>query len=80
MEPLGSAQGAVDSLLGTLASVIRDEARLLGNVRSDVQFIKDEMESMNGFLLHVNESSEDDDHQVRSFTTVLLQFFPNELQ
>ena len=66
MDGIGSAQGAVDSLLGTLASLIKDEAQLLGNVRDDVQFISDEMESMNGFLLHVDEATEEDDHQVRS--------------
>ncbi|KAM3391522.1 hypothetical protein ACQJBY_012921 [Aegilops geniculata] len=60
---LGSAQGAVDSLLGRLTSALVDEAQLLGGIRRDVQFIKDEMESMNGFLLHVAEAGEED-HQV----------------
>ena len=50
---LGSAQGAVDSLLGRLTTLLVDEVQLLGGVRRDVQFIKDEMESMYGFLLHV---------------------------
>ncbi|KAF7020005.1 unnamed protein product [Triticum aestivum] len=61
---LGSAQGAVDSLLGRLTTLLVDEVQLLGGVRRDVQFIKDEMESMNGFLLHVAEAAEEDHHQV----------------
>ncbi|RLM58599.1 disease resistance protein RPM1-like [Panicum miliaceum] len=48
-----SAQGAVDSLLGRLATALTDEAQLLRGVRGDVRFIRDEMDSMNGLLLHL---------------------------
>ncbi|OEL18404.1 hypothetical protein BAE44_0020575 [Dichanthelium oligosanthes] len=48
-----SAQGAVDSLLGRLSAALTDEAQLLRGVRGDVRFIRDEMDSMNGLLLHL---------------------------
>ncbi|OEL14607.1 hypothetical protein BAE44_0024374 [Dichanthelium oligosanthes] len=59
--------GAVDSLLGLLSSAIKDEARLLGGVHGDVQFIKDEMDSMNGFLLHLTKTESAHDDQVRAW-------------
>lgn len=49
----GSAQGAVDTLLGRLSSVLLEEAKLLHGVRGDMEFIKDEMMNMHGFLLDV---------------------------
>lgn len=49
---IGLAHGAVDSLLGRLTRLIEDEARLLRGVHSDIQYIKDEMESVYGFLLN----------------------------
>nr|CAB3494142.1 unnamed protein product [Digitaria exilis] len=59
--------GAVDSLLGLLSSAIKDEARLLGGVHGDVQFIKDEMDSMNGFLLHLTKTEGEHDDQLRAW-------------
>ncbi|KQK03353.2 hypothetical protein BRADI_2g07303v3 [Brachypodium distachyon] len=60
-------QGAVDSLVGLLSTAIKDEARLLGGVQGDMQFIKDEMESMNGFLLHLTKTDGDHDDQLRAW-------------
>lgn len=50
-------QSAVSSLLGQLTGLLVDEAKLLGGVRGDVQFIKDEMESMQGFLLDAADAA-----------------------
>ncbi|XP_062183126.1 disease resistance protein PIK6-NP-like [Phragmites australis] len=60
------AQGALDSLLGRLTTVLVNEAQLLGGIRGDVEFIKDEMESMNGLLLHLTEAQHRD-HQIRAW-------------
>ncbi|KAM0836680.1 hypothetical protein ACQ4PT_062148 [Festuca glaucescens] len=64
-----TVRGAIDPLLGYLSSAIRDEAQLLGGVRRDAQFIKDEMESMNGFLHHlaVADKDHEGDHEVRAW-------------
>ncbi|TKW01076.1 hypothetical protein SEVIR_8G153800v4 [Setaria viridis] len=59
--------GAVDSLLGLLSTAVKDEARLLGGVHRDVQFIKDEMDSMNGFLMHLTKMEGDHDDQLRAW-------------
>jgi hypothetical protein len=45
--------GAVKGLLGLLSTAVTDEARLVGGLPANMQFIKDEMDSMNGFLLHL---------------------------
>ncbi|XP_062187725.1 disease resistance protein PIK6-NP-like [Phragmites australis] len=58
---------AVDSLLGLLTGAIKNEFRLLGGVQGDIQFIKDEMDSMNGFLLHLTKMQTEHDDQLRAW-------------
>jgi hypothetical protein len=58
---------AVDSLLGVLSTAVKHEARLLGGVHRDVQFIKDEMDSLNGFLMHLTKMEGDHDDQLRAW-------------
>ncbi|CAL4991851.1 unnamed protein product [Urochloa decumbens] len=60
------AQGALDSFLGRLTTVLSNEAQLLSGVRSDVEFIKDEMESMNSLILQLTDAQHRD-HLVRSW-------------
>ncbi|KAF6998785.1 hypothetical protein CFC21_014872 [Triticum aestivum] len=60
-------QGAIDGLLGVAAKAITDEAQLIGGVPGDMQFIKDEMNSMNGFLLHLTKTEGQHDDQVRAW-------------
>lgn len=53
---MAGAQGAVDSLLGRLMSVLLDEAQLPGSLRGDVEFIREEMETMNALLRHLTQA------------------------
>ncbi|CAM0144367.1 unnamed protein product [Urochloa decumbens] len=60
-------QGAIDALLGLLTRAIGDEARLLGGLPGNMQFIKDEMDSMNGFLMHLTKTESEHDDQIRAW-------------
>ncbi|XP_040384514.1 disease resistance protein PIK6-NP-like [Oryza brachyantha] len=64
------ALSTVHALLG----VIRKEAELLAGVRGDVQFIRDEMESINGLLRHLAGTKERaSDHQVRAWIKQVME-------
>uniref|UniRef100_A0A0E0NWP0 Uncharacterized protein n=1 Tax=Oryza rufipogon TaxID=4529 RepID=A0A0E0NWP0_ORYRU len=52
-----AAEGAVKTLLGKLGSFLSQEPRLLGGVRGELQYIKDELESMNAFLQNLAATS-----------------------
>ncbi|XP_052137436.1 disease resistance protein Pik-2-like [Oryza glaberrima] len=63
---LSSTHSAVKSLVGRLTDVLSDQVQLLGGLRREVQFIRDEMESMNGFLLnHARKGRMD--HQLQAW-------------
>ena len=68
---MAAAQGAVDSLLGRLTAVLLDEAQLLGRVRGDVEFIKDEMECMSSLILQLTDAQHRD-HLVRAWMKQVL--------
>jgi hypothetical protein len=58
---------AVDLLLGLLSTAIKDEAQLLKGIQGDMQFINDEMHSMNGFLQHLIKMESEHDDQLRAW-------------
>ncbi|CAL4986188.1 unnamed protein product [Urochloa decumbens] len=65
------ALAAVRPLLGLILS----ETQLLRGVRSDVQFISDEMDSIKGFLMKLAGTKEGagDDHQVRAWMAQVME-------
>lgn len=69
MDELADTHGAVTSLLSRAYGALAGEVKLLRGVRRDVEFIKDEMESMNAFLLKIAEGGVDDGHQVLAWMT-----------
>ncbi|XBI04609.1 hypothetical protein VPH35_132876 [Triticum aestivum] len=64
---------AVDSLVGLLVTAVTEEAKLLGglqcgaNMQGDMQFIKDEMESINVFLIDLTKTEGKHDDQLRAW-------------
>ncbi|KAL6855938.1 hypothetical protein ACP4OV_018740 [Aristida adscensionis] len=60
MEPavVSASEGAIHTLLGKLGAVLVQEAQLLGGVQGELQFLKDELESMMAFLQDLAERNE----------------------
>ncbi|GJN32979.1 hypothetical protein PR202_gb21531 [Eleusine coracana subsp. coracana] len=55
---VSAAEGAVHALLGKLGTILIQEAQLLGGLRSQLQYLKDELESMTAFLQDLAERDE----------------------
>ncbi|XP_066347729.1 disease resistance protein Pik-2-like isoform X3 [Miscanthus floridulus] len=55
-----AAEGAVKTLLGKLGSVLAQQNQLVGGVRGELQYIKDELESMNAFLQNLATANSHD--------------------
>ncbi|KAF8664153.1 hypothetical protein HU200_054901 [Digitaria exilis] len=55
---VSAAEGAIHTLLGKLGAVLVQEAQLLGSVQVELQYLKDELESMTAFLQDLAERNE----------------------
>uniref|UniRef100_A0ACD5TCW7 Uncharacterized protein n=1 Tax=Avena sativa TaxID=4498 RepID=A0ACD5TCW7_AVESA len=58
---VSASTGAMGSLLGKLGAMLTDEYKLLKDVRGGIQFLKDELEVMNAFLLNMSDVEEPDE-------------------
>lgn len=55
---VSAAEGAVHALLWKLGAILVQEAQLLGGFRGQLQYLKDELESMTAFLQDLAERDE----------------------
>ncbi|KAF8668652.1 hypothetical protein HU200_051829 [Digitaria exilis] len=55
---VSAAEGAIHTLLGKLGAILVQEAQLLGSVQVELQYLKDELESMTAFLQDLAERNE----------------------
>lgn len=55
---VSAAEGAIHTLLGKLGTLLVQETQLLGGIRSELQYLKDELESMTAFLQDLAERNE----------------------
>ncbi|EEE68315.1 hypothetical protein OsJ_26587 [Oryza sativa Japonica Group] len=54
---VGASDSAMRSLLGKLGSLLAQEYTLISGVRSEIQYIKDELASMHAFLLNLGHAA-----------------------
>jgi disease resistance protein RPM1 len=59
---VGASDSAMRSLLGKLGSLLAQEYALISSVRSEIQYIKDELTSMHAFLRNVAQAANNDLH------------------
>ncbi|EMS57199.1 Disease resistance protein RPM1 [Triticum urartu] len=65
---VGASDSAMRSLLGKLGSLLAQEYALISSVRSEIQYIKDELTSMHAFLRNLNYAAADDhDEQTKDW-------------
>ncbi|PUZ72803.1 hypothetical protein GQ55_2G424600 [Panicum hallii var. hallii] len=55
---VSAAEGSIHTLLGKLGTILIQQAQLVGGVRGQLQYLKDELESMMAFLQDLSEKDE----------------------
>uniref|UniRef100_A0A0E0F8S3 Disease resistance N-terminal domain-containing protein n=1 Tax=Oryza meridionalis TaxID=40149 RepID=A0A0E0F8S3_9ORYZ len=62
---VGASKDTMKSLLGKMGNLLAQEYALISGVRGDVQFINDELASMQAFLRDLSAVPEDHSHDHR---------------
>jgi hypothetical protein len=58
---VSASMGAMNSIQGKLGAMLTEEYKQLKNLRSDIKFLKDELEVMSAFLLKMSNVEEPDE-------------------
>ncbi|XP_037443688.1 disease resistance protein Pik-2-like [Triticum dicoccoides] len=64
---VGASEATIKSLLTKLGSLLAEQYALARGVRSDIQFINDELASMQAFLSNLGNSTDDHDDQTKDW-------------
>ncbi|KAM3278580.1 hypothetical protein ACQJBY_046078 [Aegilops geniculata] len=64
---VGASEATIKSLLTKLGSLLAEQYALARGVRSDIQFINDELASMQAFLSNLGSSTDDHDDQTKDW-------------